>query len=70
MIIPVSWYNIDENSKNIYIRRFRDLTGIITTDKIVPIEIGNHTADSLKDALQNALHTVFGDSEFGGNVLL
>ena len=25
VIIPVSWYNIDENSKNMYVRRFQDI---------------------------------------------
>ena len=26
IIIPVSWYNIDENNEYIYVRRFQDLT--------------------------------------------
>ena len=63
VIIPVSWYNIDENSKNMYVRRFQDLSDTIT-DKIVPIEINNHTADTLTDAIQNALNTAFGGGVF------
>ena len=59
VIIPVSWYNIDENSKNIFIRRYQDLSNT-KTDRIVPIEVNNHTADTLTDAIQNALNTAFG----------
>ena len=54
IIIPVSWYNIDENSKNMRVRRFQDLSDTITY-KIVPIEINNHTADTLTDAVQMLL---------------
>jgi hypothetical protein len=63
VIIPVSWYNIDENSKNLYVRRFEDLTST-TTDRIVPIEINNHTPDTLTDAIQAALNTAFGAGVF------
>ena len=45
LIIPVSWYSIDENSKNIYVRRYQDLSNT-KTDRIVPIEVNNHTADT------------------------
>ena len=65
VIIPVSWYNIDENSKYIYVRRFQDLSNTLT-DRIVPIEVNNHTADTLVDALQDALNanTAFGTGVF------
>jgi len=63
VIIPVSWYNIDENSKNIYVRRYQDLSNT-KTDRIVPIEVNNHTADTLTDAVQNALNTAFGGGVF------
>ena len=63
VIIPVSWYNIDENNRYLYIRRFEDLTNT-NTDRIVPIEVSNHTPDSLTDAIQDALNTAFGASVF------
>ena len=63
MIIPVSWYNIDENNKHLYVRRFEDLAST-TTDRIVPIEINNHTPDTLTDAIQAALNTAFGAGVF------
>ena len=63
VIIPVSWYNIDENSENLYVRRFQDLSST-TTDRIVPIEINNHTPDTLTDAIQAALNTAFGAEVF------
>ena len=63
VIIPVSWYNIDENSKNIYVRRYQDLTDT-KTDRIVPIEVNNHTADTLTDAVQDALNIAFGGGVF------
>ena len=63
VIIPVSWYNIDENSKNIYLRRYQDLTDT-KTDRIVPIEVNNHTADTLTDAVQDALNIAFGGGVF------
>ena len=63
IIIPHAWYNIDDNNKYIYVRRLQDLSNIIT-DKIVPIEINNHTFDSLTDAVQDALNTSFGDDAF------
>ena len=59
VIIPVSWYNIDDNSKNIYVRRYQDLSNT-KTDRIVPIEVNNHTADTLTDAVQYALNIAFG----------
>ena len=63
VIIPVSWYNIDESNQNIYVRRFQDLTDT-KTDKIVQIEVSNHTTDTLTDAVQEALNTAFGASVF------
>ena len=62
VIIPVSWYNIDENKK-IYVRRFEDLTNT-KTDRIVPIEISNHTPDTLIEAVQNTLNTAYGTGVF------
>ena len=63
VIIPVSWYNIDESNKYLYIRRFQDLSDT-KTDRIVQIEVSNHTPDSLTDAVQDALNTAFGSSVF------
>ena len=63
VIIPVSWYNIDENNRYLYIRRFEDLTNT-NTDRFVPIEVSNHTPDSLTDAVQDALNTAFGAGVF------
>ena len=63
VIIPVSWYNVDETNRYLYIRRFQDLTNT-NTDRIVPIEVSNHTPDSLTDAVQDALNTAFGASVF------
>ena len=63
VIIPVSWFNVDENSKCIYVRRYQDLTDT-TTDRVVPIEINNHSADTLTDAIQEGLNTVFGAGVF------
>ena len=61
-IIPVvSWYNIDESNKYLYIRRFQDLSDT-KTDRMVPTEVSNHTPDSLTDAVQDALNTAFGSS--------
>ena len=61
VIIPTSWYNIDESNKYLYIRRFQDLSDT-RTDRIVQIEVSNHTPDSLIDAVQDALNTAFGSS--------
>ena len=63
VIVPVSWYNIHENNKHIYVWRFQDLTDI-KTDSIVPIEVSNHTPDTLTDAVQGALNTTFGTGVF------
>jgi hypothetical protein len=63
VVIPVSWYNIDENNRYLYIRRFQDLSNT-KTDRIVPIEVSNHTPDSLTDAVQDALNTAFGAGVF------
>ena len=63
VIIPVSWFNVDEDNKYIYIRRFEDLTNT-RTDRIVPIEVSNHTFDSLTESLQESLDTVYGSSIF------
>ena len=63
IIIPHSWYNIDEDNKYIYARRFEDLSDT-TTDLIVPIEVNNHTFESLTESLQDALNTAFGAGVF------
>ena len=63
VIVPHSWYNIDENNRYLYIRRFQDLSNT-KTDRIVPIEVSNHTPDSLTDAVQDALNTAFGAGVF------
>ena len=56
VMIPVSWYNIDEDNKNINVRRFQDLANI-KTDRTVPIQVSNHTVDTLTDAVQEAFNT-------------
>ena len=43
----------------IYVRRFQDPTNT-KTDRIVPIEVSNHTTDTLTDAVQEALNTASG----------
>lgn len=63
VIIPHSWYNIDDRNKYIYVRRVQDLSNT-NTDRIVPIEVNNHTSDTLTDTLQDALNTVFGGGVF------
>ena len=63
VIIPVSWYNIDENSKNIYVRQYQDLSNT-KNDQIVPIAVNNHTAETLTEAMQNSLNTAFGGGMF------
>ena len=63
VIIPVSWYNIDEHNRYLYVRRFEDLTNT-KTDRIVPIEISNHTPDTLTDSVQEALNTAYGAGVF------
>lgn len=63
VIIPHSWYNIDDRNKYIYVRRLQDLSNT-NTDRIVPIEVNNHTSDTLTDALQDALSTAFGGGVF------
>ena len=64
VILPVSWYSIDENNTNLYVRRFRDLEQVQFVDRIVPIEVSNHTPDTLTDAVQAALNTKFGTGVF------
>ena len=63
VVLPVSWYNIDDNNKNIYVRRFQDLADT-KTDRIVPIEVSNHTTDTLTEAVQEALNTKIGAGVF------
>ena len=59
IIIPVSWHNIDENNTYFYVRRLQDLTDT-KTDRLVPIEVSNHTPDTLTYAVQEALNTACG----------
>ena len=47
VVIPHSWYNVEENSKYLYVRRFRD-GAYGNTDRIIALEIQNHRFDSLK----------------------
>ena len=60
LIIPVSWHNIDESNKRIYVRRMQDLETVHFTDRIVSIEVSNHTTDTPTDAVQDTLNTAFG----------
>ena len=64
VIILVPWYNIDENNTHIYVRRTQDLETVHFTDRIVSIEVSNHTIDTLTDAVQDALNTAFGIGVF------
>ena len=47
LVIPHSWYNVEENSKYVYVRRYQDLSNT-TTDRVLSLEVQNHTFDSLK----------------------
>ena len=62
-VIPHSWYNVEENSKYLYVRRYQDLSNT-TTDHIIALEVQNHTFDSLKNALQASLDAAFGSNVF------
>ena len=63
VVIPHSWYNVEENSKYLYVRRYQDLSNT-TTDHIIALEVQNHTFDSLKNALQASLDAAFGSNLF------
>ena len=63
VIVPVSWFNIDDNNKYLYIRRFEDLT-TTTTDVRITLATSNHTADTMLEALQTALDAGFGADVF------
>ena len=63
VVIPHSWYNVEENSKYLYVRRYQDLSNT-TTDHIIALEVQNHTFDSLKNALQASLDAAFGSNVF------
>ena len=56
----MSWYNIDESNQDVYVRRMQDLETVHFTDRIVSIEVSNHTTDTLTDAVQDALNTASG----------
>ena len=62
--IPHSWYNVEENNKYLYVRRFQDLTASQNTDRVISLEVQNHTFDSLKNALQSSLDAAFGSGVF------
>ena len=64
VILPVSWYNIDESNQNIYVRRMQYLETAHFADRIVSLEVSNHTTDTLTDAVQDALNTAFGTGVF------
>ena len=55
------------NTAKTFIRRYQDLSNT-KTDRIVPIEVNNHTADTLTDAVQNALNTACGGGVFYCNL--
>ena len=54
VVIPVPWYNIDESNQNIYVQRFQDIETVHFTDRVVSIEVSNHTTDTLTDPVQDA----------------
>ena len=60
--IPNSWYNIDSQSNRLYVRRYQDVTNT-TMDRIIALDIQNHTFTTLTNALQTAL-----DDSFGSNI--
>lgn len=60
--IPNSWYNIDSQSNRLYVRRYQDASNT-RTDKILSLDIQNHTFTTLTNALQTAL-----DDSFGSNI--
>ena len=64
VVIPHSWYNAEENSKYLYVRRFQDGTASLNTDRVIAFEVQNHTFDSLKNALQASLDAAFGSNVF------
>ena len=64
VVIPHSWYNVEENSKYLYVRRFQDGTASLNTDRVIALEVQNHTFDSLKNALQASLDAAFGSNVF------
>lgn len=52
LVIPHSWYNVEEDLSN------------TTTDHNIALEVQNHTFDSLKNALQASLDAAFGSNAF------
>ena len=64
VVIPHFWYNVKENSTYLYVRRFQDLTASQNTDRVIALEVQNHTFDSLKNALQSSLDAAFGSNVF------
>ena len=64
VVIPHSWYNVEENNKCLYVRRFQNGTASLNTDRVIALEVQNHTFDSLKNALQSSLDAAFGSGVF------
>ena len=48
LVIPHSWYNVEENNKYVYVRRYQDTNANPNTDRVIALEVQNHTFDSLK----------------------
>ncbi len=63
IIVPFSWFNIGEDNKYLYVRRFEDLSNT-TTDYAIALDVQNHTFDSMKNTIQSALDTNFGAGIF------
>ena len=64
VVIPHSWYNVEKNSKYLFVRRFKDGNANLNTDRVIALEVQNHTFDSLKNALQSNLDAAFGSGVF------
>ena len=63
-MIPHSWYNVEENSKYSYVRRFQDTNANPNTDRVISLEVQNQTFDSLKNSVQSSLDAAFGSGVF------
>ena len=59
LIIPHSWYNIDNDNKYIYVKRYQPDIPLTEWNKL-ELEVQNHTLDSLKTALSNAFIAQYG----------
>ena len=59
VIIPHSYFNVDENNNRLYVRQFNDLNSTVL-DVPVVIDTNNHTTSTLVASIQNALNGAYG----------